>query len=515
MGLFPVVALFCMSATVRAQPTLEIHSESRLRIEVARGEGRPEVRVDLRDDLGGPIADAPVRLSVDGEPLGVVRSDARGTATLPIDARTAIRPLRAEFDGTPFLRPASATYDPAEKRARVELVPTIAASGRLPLDEGAQTIRVHARSSAGAAGLRVRVRDEEGRVLAESQTDALGRAHLGIAAHDLGSPGPGRLVFESDGTETHRPASTSVPVVRTLATLVDVDERSLVARPGARLVVRGTLQTERGPLADEAITLVVAGREEATSVTDEAGRFELAFVLEEGGERRLDARVRFDGSPRGADASESDPIAIEVRPPFPSWPFVLLPLTFVAALFFARKKRLERPAETAPRRPLRTLFDRPSRAVRLRVRAARAGLPVAGAQLRLGDDVLGTADGEGRITTGSLPLGRHVLEVEASGFVRRAIEVTIPARAHDVHEVILVETREAATRALSEAARRRGVPDARIAAATHREIGRSIERVHGELDDLVDDVDRAYYGPEEPSEEDVRAIEERTRHLSE
>src|SRR5690606_12791475 len=132
---------------------------------------------------------------------------------------------------------------------------TLASPGALALDQGTQVIRVHARSSAGTGGIIVRAKDEIGRSLAVSKTDALGRAHLAVAPHDLGEPGPGRLFFESEASETHRAASIVLPVVRTLASSVVLDAPPEKIRPGQTLVVRGALENARGPISDEGVSL--------------------------------------------------------------------------------------------------------------------------------------------------------------------------------------------------------------------------------------------------------------------
>jgi hypothetical protein len=512
-ALFSIFAFWMVTQVVRADPTLEIRSETRLILDIVETPEGTSLRLELRDDLHAPVPEAEVRVTVEGEAPTSVRTDARGGATLPLEDAWRGRSIRAEFRGTDYLDGCAREIASTDARARVDLVPTLESPGTLPIDSGTQIIRVHARSSAGAHGLHVHVKDETGRVLAEARTDALGRANLGIAPNDLGSPGPGRLIFESGASETHRAAEVSLHVVRTLGSSLELDAPPRRVRPGQALVVRGGLTTIRGPLAEQTVVLSLRGAPVARAITDERGRFRLELMLEDVDVPVIEGVVRFAGSDQGAEAAESAPFTLTVRAPFPKWPFVVFPLAFVAIVAFARKKRLEAPSEKRPRRPLRAFFERPTRSLRLRVESSRDGLPIAGARLLLDDVDVATSDARGIVATGDLPLGEHRAAIVAEGFVRHVFELSVPLRAHEVATVVMVETRDAATRALCEVASRRGADRDRIEASTHREIGRHVERARGELDDLVDDVDRAYYGAVAPTDEDVRAIEERSRHL--
>jgi hypothetical protein len=497
---------------VRAQPTLEIRSETWLILDVIESVEGSSLRLELRDDLNTPVAEAEIRVTAEGERPEAVRTDARGVALLPLDEPWLGRTVRAEFHGSSFLDGCVRELETTDGRAKVELVPTLDTAGRLPLDSGTQTLRVHARSSAGAGGLVVRVSDDAGRVLAEARTDDLGRAHLGVAPHDLGAPGPGRLRFESEATETHRAGEATVAVVRTLASAVQLDDPPQRARPGQKLIVRGILETIQGPLADQTVSLELRDTPVARAITDARGRFRLEHVVDDVNVPVMEGTVRYLGSDEGAEASESSRFVLTVRSPFPKWPFVILPLAFAAFLAFARKKRLEAPP-ARPRRPLRALFERPTRTLRVRIASSRGGHPVAGARLRLDGAEIATSDEDGALVADDLPLGDHRAEVEAEGFVRHAFDLTVPLRGQPLTNLVLIETREAATRAICEVARSRGAGLERIDASTHRELARHVERARGELDELADDVDRAFYGPSMPSEEEVRAIEDRSRRL--
>src|SRR5690606_22818317 len=160
--------------------------------------------------------------TIEGEPPFSARTDERGAIAIPLEPEWRDRGVRVAFGGGAYLDASERALSAGDARARVELVPTLERPGILPLDEGPQVIRLHARAKVGAGGLVVRGEDERGRVLAAAETDALGRAHLAIAPHDLGEPGPGRLRFESEASETHRAASIVLPVIRTLASTLEL-----------------------------------------------------------------------------------------------------------------------------------------------------------------------------------------------------------------------------------------------------------------------------------------------------
>jgi len=526
-----LLACGARAPTAEAQPSIRIRAESRIELHASWSGGRLLLRGYLRDDLGVPIAEAPLELRVQARAGGSivrrsVRSRQDGTIEATLDAAPGSYRLSAAYAGDPHHERVEVERDIDASRAEVRLRVQVPDEGRLRLDVPAHEIVVRAESEATSGGLRIRLSDELGRELGAAETNPLGEVRFRVLATQLGPPSAGRLMASVEADATHADALTEVPVLRIAPTRLSLTVSD--QRP-----VRGTAIRARGRLVDfagralgrEAVVLVAAGAPLITTLTAGDGRFDVRVVPPREGSTTLVARFESDAPWRLP--GESAPVSLEVGAPGRAktgW--VLATLAATAALLVAFGIRTRRDRPRAPRRTEHApksgveFGARRFRAARLAVEGVvvslRDGSPLSGARVSLravGHDDAPfrcISDSLGRFSVTPGGAGPCVLEVHADEHESLLLAVTLPHRGEWSAAIVKLERRrDRALDALAPIAEAL-LPERAAGTTTPREVrdaalARSLSSEVATT--LTDGVERAGYAATPPSQDDLLAVE--------
>lgn len=521
--------------TAEAQPSVRVRAEARIELRVERGPGLVSVRGNLRDDLGQPLGDRAIEVRVQDETEARLRSasartDAQGAFAAAFPLETGTYRVLATWEGDEGHPRIEVPQVLDLTRAHVRLEVGVQ-DGRLDLDRPAHAVEVRASSDEGGAGLRVELRNELDRVLAEGTTDAEGRARFRIESARLGPPAAGRLIAHTRGDDRRGEAQTEVPIVRYRPTVLTLRAASARVRDDA-VTLSGELTDSTGPLARRAVGLFAGTEHLDTLLTDDEGRFSRSVALEpvEGSDRVvLTARFASDAPWRPPAISAPVTLAIEGAGSTP-WSWLLAPILVcglaIGLLSRGRRAapapaiasdRATAPPGIAPARPSGGLAAA-LREVRGVVMDADAGSPLAGATIALvrsGKRIESAAGTDGRFEIVAADGELWTLEVSAPGYERSTAAVQLPhrgqwsrttVRLRSLRELALASYRPVAE-ALAPARRWWGF-------WTPRELVEGATSHRDELDALTSAVERAAYAEPAPDEAEVSAIADRSAQMA-
>lgn len=512
--IFPIALLSALIPSyASAEPSVHVRARSVLSHEIELDGERLNVR--LADEFGRSISDRTIALEAGDRILGRAMTDRLGRAAFSLKQKERPRdaeestPLRLRFGGDASYDPALLTLERLEPIAAVELIPSLDRSARLFIDEeAALPLRVHARSSVGSGGLTISARDEQGALIDEADTDALGRASLQIKQTPAMSPGENTIRIESGGDASRSPAAVLFSI--TLYERTKVELHSVTLRRGEPIIVEGALSAPDGAPIDAALIALERGMEPLEQThTGEEGVFK--FQLEPfGDDTRFLAALRFDGD-EARGLAPAPVVEIDEAPPrfdaerLGAALLVLSPLLLIGLGFYVRARTLQKIAEDGGDE--RATFDELAlpraspvfgRALpSLRIVDARSGEPVEGVRVRRGEEILARSGRDGRTTR--LPRGlrgRVHLILEREDYIDEPLELSLPYRGPAILEISVHRLRDAPSRALIELARSRGKGPDELRSASHREIAIAIAREGEDLEALVEAIDRLYYGAE-------------------
>ncbi len=486
---------------------------------VVRAEARIELRAEheaneitvsgtLVDDLGEPLARRSVVVAIhrpDGRTLRTARqtTDAEGSFVLTAPGEAGRYTLTASYEGDEYHPRLS-----VERQADLTRVPTrltLEVDPALDLDQSGHALGVRARSREGGAGLPVVLMDELGRTIGSGVTDAEGELRLSIESRALGEPGTGRLVARTDGDARRAEARVEAPIVRYRRATLRLDASRDSVGPEGEVVLSGRLGTASGPLANEAIGLFTGDTHLDTALTGVDGRFEVTTDAASLGRGLVTVRARFESDGPGVPATESEPVAIEVRSGARSiWGWLTLPLLLSLMLLAWLRRRappteVPAPPEPEPIGVIAASASRrspPKRRISGRLEDVR-GVPLRGRVRAIGvngaGEIVTECDAEGAFAF-ELRDGRWRITFEAPRHAPAESEIEVPHRGSLEGLRVRLETWRA--RALA-------VLRGRFTAK-----GRSLDRwakttVHSlradeELAETAAEVEVSYYGPIEP-----------------
>lgn len=530
-GALLCVGLWSAPPGVAGQMALRVQAQSRLNVTAYPVEDGLEVQGTLTDELGVPLGERPLRIQADAAAVAV-RTDARGRFTTRFARTTRAVLLRAVFDGDPHQLPTEWQQSIDTARAQVRLTLAVA-STRIDLDASSHELTVQATAASDVAGLRVAVRDERGRVLAQGSTDARGRASWRISSRSLGAPGPGQWRASSEADAGRDQAHTELDIVRFMGTQLSLRVQPL--QTGA-LRIEGQLRTRRESLPGRTVTLLLNGQPTFDAKTDAQGRFvrELDRAASGGSTPARDQgdatviEARYLPEVDWLGASRSPPLALPAwTASTPSALWLLWPLLFcVPALrTLWRRRRTHARASVGP-----ALHDRPSGVVEAGRGQGRAAttqisgqvlddstqrpLPEARVWARASDGAeceIGI-DAQGRFECADLPTGAGWLHAAAPGFMQLSHPLRLPHRGELSNlRIRLSSARAHALGRLHEVASVAMPPGVDAGRLTPREVAAEAARRHDPPHDLLrglaERVESAAYARPIPSAEDVAAIE--------
>ncbi|MBI4701505.1 MAG: hypothetical protein HY744_10155 [Deltaproteobacteria bacterium] len=479
MAATALAALVLQAAAAAALP-VRIRSETAIagQARFVQG-GMLELRGQLLDDGGGPIADAPVELVAPalGQAVMLPCPGRRGAPGQPA-ARATVE-LRTGPDGG-FCRrcyrvktnqlagggfePRPAVIDLDRERTMIGAVLSIEAAG----EPGAY-------GSAGGAelgrgDLTLLLEDGSGRVLAQASTAGDGRVQLALSASALGEPGPGELRLRFAGSAELEAATDRQAVAKSAGVRLRLGAPVAPGDPRAGIHLTVLLETRHGQVAGGVVEASLAGRA-IGAVPVHAGRGELLLTFDPGDADAVPLTVSYlPAAPWWRPAS---PLSLTVPVQGPSGARrILLGAAVLATAAWVmhgwrrarRPRRAEPPRAAAVATGISVVGGR-GRAPRWdgRVIDAHEGTAVAGAEIQVcvpavaGDGVLCRcrADGSGQF---HLALQRRPdvaeIAVRAPGFSPARALLPAPGTLR----VALVTRRRSVLARFVAWARRRGAP---------------------------------------------------------
>lgn len=527
-------ALSSAIAPARAQPVIRVEAETRLELSTTRTEDGTRVRAVLLDDQGEAIAGAPLSIRIaDGlgqqlaaRPRAVTGNDGAFEIVLPtVDERISVD---ARFGGDDYHSATNAVELLDTRLALVELLFSAPASGVIDLRENAATVRVRARSTAGAEGLRIELADQVGVSLGAAVTDAEGVAEITFETSALGEPGPSKLIAHTHADGARAPSSAELAIVRFVPS-----ETSLALTQASRTGIRarGTVRAKDRGVAGAMIGLFTPrGDHVATLGADKAGQYDGTFEpkqLGDRGARAIELEARFESDAPWIGSSRSALARIELATPSMRYSWVGLALTpFLIALlmwWMSRRRWTVEPEPPAKERAEAgvALAQPKPRTVRLHhlacvVLDARSGRPVPGATVELAHgstpSELVRSDARGAIRTEELAPGTYELLFEAPGYRALRITVDAPHRGEwSGAHVRLDSLRDVAVRAWSPLAQRLAAkPDQANAITVRETILRSAQSgtaPPGFAHEALQRAERAAYESRGPTDDEVQQVE--------
>lgn len=417
-----------------ASPSVHVRSRSTLTLDPVAGAETPTFAGRLTDDQGSPLSDRAVALITrrdhGADSRVIVATDARGSFVHVIADASTRGVLFGSFAGDDDYD-ASTSSRPIELTRRaidLRFDPTTARD--LDLDQEAAAIAILARTD---TKLDVKLLDDARQTLASQTLGPEGRTTFSIGSAKLGEPGPGVLTAVFAGDATHLPAETSLDVVRTRHSLVQL-------RAAAEGVLSGAVTDRRGkPLSGQTITLTMNGAIEATLITAADGRFELAVPPHWQRGTELVLIARHESNVPWWIGGQSAPLNLLL--PHVSQPWWLIVaftmVSVVASALLGRRQRRDAPvSRKRERAPAPSIELQPAtrtaqhHSLRAHVVDAISGQAIANAL------VVGTSDGQthlratttrdGELITQDLTVATLEIEISAEGYALLQTRIDLP-----------------------------------------------------------------------------------------
>ena len=499
------------SADVDAQPVVHVRAETRLEVATEPADAGAEVRGTLRDDAGTPLPGRAIAVTFRGEhPIHLrLQTDAEGdfSALVPPDMESA----ELRFEGEEFLMASAANLRLNDRRAHVTLRVNAPGGGRLSLDIPQHLLTIQAESDRGGDGLQLTLANELGQMLAAGTTDHESRWEVTIPSSELGSPGVGRLVVRSGADERRVEAQTEVPIVRSRATDLQLEQATL---SDTGLQVVGMLQTNDRALERRAVSVLVDGELAGTALTDLSGRLSLLIPPEGLPSDGFDVLLRFDSDAPWLLSSESRTIQVTASRrrwvlPVLALISVLIALALTRWPFIRASEAQSDAAKATAGVALQKAANR-AEITQISGTIVRAGAAtsVPLARIQTSNENGTVADDLGGFSL-TLPHGAHTANFEASGYEPLSIRISIPHRGEWSGVTVRLRNRRDLANELMLDAFAPRIPREDWGAATNRELfAKARERGSGsvELLALVDAVESLVYEQRPPEQEDLARI---------
>ncbi len=364
-----------VSATAWAA-RLDVRGEAVVDVRVGSDGDAQEVRGTLRDDVGRPLADQRLELSVlDGgravtlaapSPCGTTRAPSRagpeayavvtdglGVFCLRATGLPTKGSVRVRFggDGALEARAWEQVYDVGRSAPSLAWDPLPEA---LDLDLRSARVAVRATARAGAdrpiEGLWLSLTDERGAALGRARTDTDGRAAFEVPTEALAGPGVGELVVRAG--DDPGPLRAKVLRVAKVALVGAAPPAPIVPHDGHTLVIAA--ETSRGPAAAGAVEAKIGAEVIGTAaVLDGRARVPVMFDVPAAGE----VEISFSYLPSSSGLRGGAPLALRVPVKPPSlWrkaPLVLVAAALLLVLANGWRRRPRSARSSA--RPMRQL----------------------------------------------------------------------------------------------------------------------------------------------------------------
>ncbi len=526
------------SALAQREPTLHVRASTRIELHAQTGANLVRIEGRLLDDLDQPLGARSVLLTLtaaddtppSGEPPSrMLRTDAAGRFLQQLTRGSGRYTLSARYAGDALHDAVeiSQTFD--VMRAGVQLQLVLPQGHVVYLDEANADFEVRAHSEAGADGLMLTLRDESGRTLANGVADAQGVWRGSLVTGELGEPGPGQWTASSIPDAERAAGTVVLSVLRQRASALVMEASYDVEREN--IAARGTLQTEAGPLARAPVGLYLDGEHAQTVLTDAQGRYEVWIPFEAGVEAATrHIAARFDSDKPGITSSRSAEAAITVPArPGPNLLWILVPSLASLALSWLLLRRTGSwfgPRTQAPtfqagvqlgaagrRAPNQFDLDGVIEDADTAARLRRATLRVARSDGLL---IAAPVQRDGSFSIPKLEPGAYRVEARAPGYAVEATEVRIPHAGEGKGLRVRLRSLRALALEAHRPILRRVFPtrEQQHTATVRETLDRAPETwPRPALEQLSDLVERAAYGPEDPTVDHVRAIEGRAHEL--
>ena len=528
---------FARSAGAQREPTLHVRASTRIELHAQAGANQIRISGRLIDDLDQPLVGRSVLLTLTAAddtiasdpPSRMLRTDSSGRFVQQLTRGTGRYTLRARYAGDPLHEPGeiSQTFDVMRSGVQLQLV--LPQGHVVSLDEASADFEVRATSEASVEGLILSLKDETGRTLANGGTDSQGVWRSAMPTSELGDPGPGEWTVTSVPDAERAAGSGVVRVVRQRATTLELEAAYDLDAAGVR--VRGSLATKVAPLPRAAIGIYLDGEHAHTLLTDARGQFDRVLPLEAGIEpmtRHIAAR--FDSDRPGLGSSRSADRTLTIPPrPGPNLLWIVVPslASIVLSWLLLRRSgsllgtRNGTPSNQAgvqlgaarQRAATQYEMDGVIEDADTAVRLSRATLRVARSDGLL---IAAQVHRDGSFSIPTLDPGTYRVEARAPGYAVEASEVRVPHSGEG--RGLRVRLRSLRTLAL-EAHRpllRRVFPTREQQhTATARETMQKAPSVWPKpaIEQLTAMVEHSAYGVDEPTVDEVRAIEGKAREL--
>lgn len=526
-------------APVHAQPIVRVRAETQLTFRTHRDREHVSIDGSLHDDLGEPLADREIALSVQehssteiaiDSPHSLVqrlrtneRGDFRTVFTLPRGNWS----ISADFEGDEHHLRKQVLRDVSFDRAPVELEVDFEGEPIVDLDRPVHTLSVHAVSEAGAEGIEISI-SENHRTLARGRTDQHGVLQLTLRTSELGEPAVTRLTIRSESDEHRADAQIEVPIVRFRETSLTLRSSASEVELGSVIHLDGQLTTSVGGLDRKAIGLWAGELHLVTILTDERGEYHAGIDTRELGAFEGEIVARFESDAPFWGGSISAPIPIHVRShgstPW-AWITASAALSALIVAFIGRKRptfqqrHSELPQAASIQFSKRSSFIPESDHVAGRVIDAANDSGIASAKMKVLQTTLIAeveTDLDGNFALSALPPGTFALEISAPGYETLTHKVIIPHRGEWSSVCIRLQNlRTLVWEPLKPiAARLLPAPDL-WGIWTGRELGsHARQRAPRTLSILIAHIERAAYAREKPTPADLEKIKKEAADLT-
>ena len=309
--LLSLASVSASAPIAHAAPSLRVRAKVHIELQTERVGDGVRLHGTLRDDLAAPLSGRELQLRVQAVPatarpqLRSLHTDVSGRFSTLLSAREPAERALVTFEGDDYYERAETSQVIDVERSELSLRFAEPDDWRIPLDQKATRIELHADSELGGADLPIVVQDELGRPIAQGTTDRSGVLILEISNQWLGDVGLGEFNASCEGDATRGAARVTQPVLRTRKTELGLRVQSDAKTQTLHVALR--LSSATGGLAQRAVGVFVDGTHLITLLTDQRGEatrdFALASTNIRAGSHR--ASARFESDTPGWIASQS------------------------------------------------------------------------------------------------------------------------------------------------------------------------------------------------------------------
>ena len=179
--------------------TVQPH-DSRLTANVINGT-TPTVKINLTDDEGTPITDAPIIITDENGTIVInTTTEPDGTATIPVPLHTGNQNITVSYPGDKNHKSVNKTVPVTVEKHNTTL--------NVTLENGTVIVNASNENGTPIPGIQLNITDENGTVIANGTTDENGTATIPIPLH----PGDYNITISTPGDENNTPTNTTITI---------------------------------------------------------------------------------------------------------------------------------------------------------------------------------------------------------------------------------------------------------------------------------------------------------------